>query len=95
MSSQRRPAGGVYGPYETQRDTFGEPLPAAVAALHRSGATRAQVGDIKRNHLHEALDAAGVRLSAYDRGIVDWLACWEPEVVQVVTGWISRANRAT
>lgn len=47
-----------------------------------------------RRHLLDTCAEAGVPLGAFDLRIIDWLAGWEPETVQVVAGLIQRAHRA-
>lgn len=77
----------VYGPYETEAATRGEPLPSAVSGLHN----RDLVGETMLAHLTAACEAAGVELGAFDLRILRWLAGWEPSTVQVIIGLISRA----
>jgi hypothetical protein len=83
MESQNTPA-RVFGPYETERDTHGEPL---VRRVTQSETTNMQ-------HLLEACAAADVDLGAFDISIIMWLSRWEPATVQVVIGLISRAYAA-
>ncbi len=44
--------------------------------------------------LLSACQAAGVEVGTYDQRIIDWLGGYEPQVVQVVVGLISRAHAA-
>ncbi|SDH66854.1 hypothetical protein SAMN05421505_12010 [Sinosporangium album] len=89
----------MFGPYEDEHDTYGEPLNQECRALHAAG--RVESGDPERlvsgtraRHLLAACEQAGVDLGAYDRQVVEWLAMWEPSTVQVMIGIISRAHQA-
>lgn len=44
--------------------------------------------------LEQTCAARQVRLGAYDRRIIGWLAGWEPPVVQVFAGLVDRAYQA-
>lgn len=44
--------------------------------------------------LTAAVDGTGVRLGAYDRDIIIWLAAAGPEAAVVVAGLTSRAHQA-
>jgi hypothetical protein len=67
------------GPYETCRQAFDD-----IRSIGRSD-------EALQLRLVEACQDVGVRLGVYDRRILAWLAGWEPETVQVVTGLIRRA----
>ena len=41
-----------------------------------------------------ACDEAGIEVGAYDARILHWLAGWEPQIVAVVAGLITRAHEA-
>jgi hypothetical protein len=78
----------VYGPYETKGEAAAEPLVRDTYLVARAG------GDMdaeNERRLVGACQDAGVRLGAYDRRVLAWLAGWEPELVQVVVGLLSRA----
>ena len=90
---------GPYGPYERETDTYSEPMPAAVKALHdadrvRTGDPEHLVRDTVMEHLAAACAAAGVELGDYDRRVLLWLAGWESQVVQVLIGMVTRAHAA-
>lgn len=79
------------GPYNTERDAAIEPMPRHIAAPHPSlAAARA----VKLAELLDACTVADVALGDYDRRVIEWLAGWEPTVVQVVADLIRRAARA-
>lgn len=87
----------VYGPYDSEEQTWSEPMPLTIGTLRDSG--RIKSGDpdgISRNirveALNVAIDDAGVELGAFDERIVRWLGMWEPSTVQVLIGIISRAG---
>lgn len=87
------------GPYESERDTWGEPMPREVSRLHEQGRVRS--GDPERleqrtmlRHLLAACQDAGVVLGAYDRQVLEGLCRWEPSKVQVVIGLVERAYEA-
>lgn len=86
----------TFGPYETEAQTWAEPMPSHLRALH--DADRIRSGDpdhVARNavmlHLETACDESGVELGAYDRRILTWLADGEDSAAQVVIGLIRRA----
>ena len=84
-AARNRQAGG---PYETAAEARAEPLVRDTYLITRVG------GDMGAENQHRLLAAcqdAGVRLGAYDRRVLTWLAGWEPETVQVVVGLIGRA----
>jgi hypothetical protein len=81
----------AFGPYRTEGDTYREPLHVAWTALNQ-GPVRSR--DLKLDHLRQACADAGVELGAYDDRILTWLAGYEPSVVQVFIGLISRAYAA-
>lgn len=87
----------AFGPYETEQDTDDTALCHDSRHLHDTG--RVKTGDL--DHLHRDMvlrhligecDAAGIKLGAYDRRILTWLANFEPATVQVVMGLIGRAH---
>jgi len=85
MTTRNRPP---CGPYETAAEVRAEPLVRDTYLITRAG------GDMDAENQRRLLAAcqdAGVRLGAYDRRILAWLAGWEPETVQVVVGLIGRA----
>jgi hypothetical protein len=41
-----------------------------------------------------AAECSGIRLGAYDKRIIEWLANYEPFTVAVICGLISRARQA-
>lgn len=68
----------TWGPYDTEDQ-------AAADAVSR---------DPNQVRLEQTCTARQVRLGAYDRRILTWLAGWEPPVVQVVCGLVDRAYQA-
>jgi hypothetical protein len=81
----------VHGPYDTNAEAMADARP--VYDAYRATYERGLMDRTNAGRLGEALAAAQVELGAYDERIVAWLAGWEPEVVQVVIGWIERAHR--
>jgi hypothetical protein len=80
---------GIWGPYETSMRVYQDACGVFAVTLGRRDATAAE----NEQRLTAVLAAAGVRLGARDHEIVRWLAGWEPDTVQVVLGWLSRARR--
>jgi hypothetical protein len=84
------------GPYETEADALAGPLAREIRALHASGRVRSGdpdhlVSGTQYDYLMAACAAAGVELGAWDRRVLAWLANWEPAMVQVLCGLITRA----
>jgi hypothetical protein len=47
------------------------------------------------DHLAKLLDAVdGVELTGRDRALLDWLAQWDPETVEALTGLVARLREA-
>ena len=79
-----------HGRYATERQAFNDSEPIYAAARRdrvRGSMTRANAAALR-----EALTAAGVELGAFDQTTIMWVAGWEPQTVQVVIGWVARAN---
>lgn len=89
------------GPYETGRDAFEDArvLREAVAAVDPGGDMTQKViaarSKARVQYLRGVLEVRGVELGAYDRRIVEWVASWDVETIQVIAGWIERAHVAT
>jgi hypothetical protein len=89
----------VSGPFDTSQDAYddAEALRGLLEAVNRSGARgdvwRGERAKVRTAYLLGVLDAAGVELRAYDRRIVDWVAGWDVETMQVIADWITRASR--
>ncbi len=81
---------GPHGPYQAAGEARADA--ADVYAQARARNNPRLMGPLNIEALLGALAAARVELGTYDRRIVGWLAGWEPEVVQVVIGWIERAH---
>jgi len=81
----------VHGPYQTNAEAMVDARP--VYDAYRATYERGLMDRTNAVRLGEALASARVELGAYDERIVTWLARWEPEVVQVVIGWIERATQ--
>lgn len=79
----------VHGPYGCSADALAEVTHVYSAA--REERRRGAMAHINEGLLLGALRTAGVELGGYDKRIAGWLADWEPELVQVVIGWIERA----
>ena len=84
------------GPYDTERQTWAEPMPRAVNALRDSGKVHSGDPDwLVRNAVLDALllacHAAGVQLGDYDTRVLLGLSRGETSTVQVIIGLISRA----
>ena len=90
----QRPAerAGTLGPFDTERQVRELAAVRAIfdAALATGGGGGLSTGN--RQLLGRVLAGARVRLGAYDERIVSWLAGWEPQVVAVIAGWITRAE---
>jgi len=87
----------MVGPYQTETDTYSEPMPTAVSALHstsqvRTGDPDHLVRDTTMRHVTIACQDAGVELGEFDHRKLSWLAETDTAAVQVVIGLISRAN---
>jgi hypothetical protein len=89
--------GDSCGPYQSERDTWSELLPARVRKELHSRLGQDLTGlsyDISLSHLLASCESAGIELGAFDRSVLDWLAGWEPSTVQVVIGLVARAYAA-
>jgi hypothetical protein len=88
------------GPYETGRDAFEDArvLREAVAAANPGGARTpdmtAAIAKARIRYVRGVLEVCGVELGAYDRRIAEWVAAWDIETVQTITGWVERAHAA-
>jgi hypothetical protein len=78
------------GPYNTQREAAGS-VRHIIDSLPGTGAWT----DGCHRLLEDACRVAGVQLGTYDEQILVWLAGWEPWVVAVIAGLISRARQAS
>lgn len=90
MNETTNAAPPPHGPYDTERQalTDAEPVYTAARRDHvRGSMTRANAAALRT-----ALADADVELGAFDQTIVMWVAGWEPQTVQAVIGWISRAH---
>lgn len=84
----------TFGPYETESAAAAEPMPAAVRNLPDNRRPNRDSRDLQLSYLRGACADAGVELGRYDERILTWLANYEPAVVQVFIGLISRAYDA-
>jgi hypothetical protein len=83
------------GPVETEAQARALPAVRAIYEAARASSRRGAMGEGNHRLLCEALSAAGVDdLGSYDHCIVTWLANWEPQVVAVIAGWVTRARTA-
>lgn len=83
-----------HGPYDTWDAPYREAEHVYDAALAHPDAQPPISFQINAGLLMAALKQAGVETGEYDHVIAGWLAGWEPEVVQVVIGWVERARAA-
>ncbi|MFB4300667.1 hypothetical protein [Actinomadura sp. NTSP31] len=90
LRGDQAPAGlpADLGPYETEAQAA-----ETVREAYGNVTDLGTMGRFNHNRLTAACAAAGVRLGAYDRRILAWLAGWEPETVAVVVGLVVRAGR--
>jgi len=82
----------AHGPYGSADDAMADARHVYEASRREN--RRGTMDRINAGLLLGALHASGVEFGAHDQRIAAWLAGWEPETVQVVIGWIERANRA-
>ena len=87
------------GPYQTETDTYSEPMPTATSELHaarrvRPGDPEHLVRDTIMRHVSDVCVEVGVDLGEFDRRKLAWLAEVDPGAVQVVIGLITRAHEA-
>lgn len=90
----------AHGPYATREQAhaaaFG--LHAAINAADPGGLVtdeiRARRAAAATTYIDNSLDAVGVELDYYDAEIIDWLAAWDPGIIQVVLAWARRAHAA-
>lgn len=80
------------GPYETEAQARG-PVHHIHAAAH-AARRRGVMDDGNHRLLCDTLAAAGVECGAYDHEVIRWLSKFEPQMVAVVAGLVSRAYRA-
>lgn len=80
------------GPYNTRGEAAADSAHVRDAAGFVGG--RDLMAQIHEGLLLAELKRTGVQLGDYDRLIAGWLATWEPELVQVILGWIERAHAA-
>ncbi len=74
---------GPRGPYDTEAE--------ASAANGYRVLDPQDYSEHNRKRLADAIAAAGVELGSYDRRILDWLAGWEPQTVEVIAALVERA----
>lgn len=89
----------AFGPYETEQQTWAEPMPRELRDLHdadriRSGDPDHVARDAVLRHLLAACAESDVELGAFDHRILTWLAGGEDSTAQVVIGLIRRAHAA-
>ena len=80
-----------HGPLATEQQARELPAVQAVYAAFRADPGVGKMQPHNRQMLDAALTAAGVELGGYDHRIAEWLAQWEPQMVAVIAGWITRA----
>lgn len=76
---------GPRGPYGTEREVID-----AIGLAERDGVSYAERNAAR---LREVVTAAGVEVGSYDQRILDWLAGWEPQTVEVIAALIERATQ--
>jgi hypothetical protein len=86
------------GPFGTEDEARMTPAVRAIYdAMRSSGLTDADIAATDAmctDLIVSACDAAGVELGAYDERIAAWMGNWEPQVCQVIAGWVARAHEA-
>jgi len=96
--SDQRPEPTAFGPYETEQDTYTEPMPTEIRRVRDANLYSQDLGRLVDaavlRHLHQACEARGIPLGAFDKSILRWLTNWEDSTVQVVIGLIERAYAA-
>ncbi len=83
-----------HGPFDTEQQVRELPAVQAVYAAFRADPGVGKMQPHNRQMLDAALTAAGVELGGYDDQIAEWLSGWEPQMVAVIAGWITRAGSA-
>lgn len=89
------------GPYETSREAFdaARVLRESVAAADPGSGpmTRGVIAartKARVQYVRGVLEVASVQLGAYDKRIAEWVAGWDVETIQTITGWVARAHAA-
>jgi hypothetical protein len=75
-----------HGPFETEGQALAAPAVQAVYRAYDVGITSLRDG--AADLMLSACEKAGVRLGAYDRRILIWLAGFEPQAAAAVAGVI-------
>jgi hypothetical protein len=89
----------VNGPYESSQGAFEDArvLRGLLEAVNESGAGgerwRGARQRARVQYVRGVLEVAGVELGAYDKRIAEWVASWDLETIQAITGWIQRAHQ--
>ena len=78
-----------HGPFESESQALATPAVRAVYGAYEAGITSLRDG--AADLMLSACEKAGVRLGAYDRRIIIWLAGFEPQAAAAVAGVIVRA----
>lgn len=76
-----------HGPFEDDRTA------SAASTWAKEDRPAGRMRAFNEADLFNACEAAGVRLGAYDRGVLRWLAGFEPAACAVVAGLIVRAKK--
>jgi hypothetical protein len=76
----------TFGPYASEREAIAD----AQDVLRLNPGVEWDLATAAK--VRQACADAGVDLGAYDERVIDWLARWEPQAVQVIVGLISRAG---
>jgi hypothetical protein len=86
------------GPFGSEDEARMTPAVRAIYdAMRSSGLTDAEIAATDAmctDLIVSACEAAGVELGAYDERIAAWTGNWEPQVCQVIAGWVARAHEA-
>lgn len=89
------------GPYETTNDALEDArvLRELIEAVNESGARgeqwRAARQRARVQYVRGVLEVCGVELGAFDKRLAEWVAGWDVETIQVITGWVERARAAS
>ena len=78
-------------PVETGQQALSLPAVQAAYAASQASTRRGVLAEHNHQALCRALAGAGVALGAYDHQVVAWLAGFEPQMVAVIAGWVTRA----
>lgn len=82
-----------HGPFQTEADASRTSAVRAIHAAFDADPGAGKMCPLNYRMLLDACDAAGVVLGDFDRGVLAWLANWEPQTCAVIAGIIRRAGQ--